>query len=102
MEIEKSGPGSARWMKDLLAWHGWGRADGKTTFITEEKRENLKAALENPAVPREAKVLTVEEVDVKDLLEMGRVVIEKGALDAVLGEHSSDLYVRWSKRPLKE
>ena len=33
------------------------------------------------------------EVDVKDVLSLGRVVIEKRALDGLLAEHSSDLDV---------
>jgi hypothetical protein len=34
---------------------------------------------------------TVDEVDVKNLLEMGRLVVEKEALDYMLYEHQSDL-----------
>lgn len=36
------------------------------------------------------------DVDVKDLLETGRVVIEKGALDALLFAHASDMGLKSS------
>lgn len=90
-EIERQGPGSARWVRDLLKWHSWGNADGRTLFVTLAERANLKAALEAPRMGREARVLSVDEVDVKDLLELGRVVIEKAALEEILERHSSDL-----------
>jgi large subunit ribosomal protein L4 len=36
-------------------------------------------------------VQTEGDVDVKDLLGMGRIIIEKTALDKILREHRSDL-----------
>ena len=49
----------------------------------------LEAQGEN--MGREAKVREVREVDVKDLLSLGRVVMERKALDKILREHQSDL-----------
>ena len=46
-------------------------------MITNDFRENLATALA-PA-GEEGRVQLVEDVDVKDLLELGRVIIEKGA-----------------------
>ncbi|KAL1304408.1 hypothetical protein AAFC00_003406 [Neodothiora populina] len=91
LEIERQGPGSARWMRELLNWQGWGNKDGRSLFVTRHVRPNLVEALDAPGMGKEARVLQVEEVDVKDLLEMGRVVIERRALDYVLGKHVSDL-----------
>lgn len=31
------------------------------------------------------------DVDVKDLLELGRIIIEKRALDSILNSHQTDL-----------
>jgi len=80
-----------RYMKDLLTWQNMGRAGGRTLFVTSERRHNLFDALEGENMGRHARALEVEEVDVKDLLEMGRVVMERDALEDLLMEHESDL-----------
>lgn len=93
-EIEVEGPGAARWLKELLRWNKWGNTNGGTLIVTAEKREKLFAALQQPGMDKEARALTVDKVDVKDLLEGGRVVIEKKALDKIFQQHSSDLSSR--------
>lgn len=42
-------------------------------------------------VGEDGRMLEVSDVDVKDLLGMGRIVIEQKALNAMLKEHVSDL-----------
>ena len=78
----------------------WNKTDGRTLLITSEVNENLVAAM--GTIGEHGRVLTREEVDVKDLLEStGRVVIEKKALDDMLAEHSSDLSAKvrgWGER----
>ena len=93
-EIDREGAGSARWLRELLRWQGWGNKDGKSLFVTDAPRYNLADALDAPKMGFEARVLEVDDVDVKDLLELGRVVIEKSALDRILRERSSDLHSR--------
>lgn len=93
-EVERTGPGTARWMKELLSWNRMGHADDRSLFITRRVRENMFTALEMPGMGRHAKALVVEDVDVKDLLELGRIVIEKKALDMILKDHSSDLQTK--------
>lgn len=93
-EIEVEGPGAARWLKELLRWNKWGNTNGGTLIVTAEKREKLFTALQQPGMDKEARALTVDKVDVKDLLEGGRVVIEKKALDKMFQQHSSDLSSR--------
>ena len=88
-EIERTGPGSARWVKEMLSWHVRGRDRRRNLFVTLEKRENLYSAMRDME-PR-ARALTVEEVDVKDLLESGNLIIEKLALNAIFKAHRSDL-----------
>ncbi|QSZ37306.1 hypothetical protein DSL72_009400 [Monilinia vaccinii-corymbosi] len=69
---------------------GWGnseRANNRTLIVTGGFRRNLA----NVVRKKDARVLDVEDVDVKDLLELSRVVIEKSALDHMLEEHQSDL-----------
>lgn len=90
-EIEVEGAGAARWLKELLRWNKWGNPSGGSLFVTLERREKLFTALQYPGMDKEARALTVDEVDVKDLLEGGRVVIEKKALRRIFLEHRSDL-----------
>jgi large subunit ribosomal protein L4 len=94
-----------RWMRDLLIHNRMGNPDGRTLFLTKEKVESLwdalkgrknygrkgKKVMDTIGDSRHARALTVEEVDVKDLLEGGRLVVEKSALDSILKAHESDL-----------
>ena len=80
-----------RYMRDLLRHNRWGNAHGRTLFVTNEYRHELFTALEGEGMGREARALEVWDVDVKDLLEMGRVVVEKDALEAMLKDHEEDL-----------
>ncbi|KAI5201926.1 hypothetical protein AUEXF2481DRAFT_9387 [Aureobasidium subglaciale EXF-2481] len=90
-EIEVEGPGAARWLKEMLKWNKWNNTNGGSLFVTAERREKLFAALAHPGMDKEARAVTVDEVDVKDLLEGGRVIIEQKALSLIFREHSSDL-----------
>lgn len=83
-------PGSReRWMADLLLQNRMGKSNRRTLFVTEGVRERLFECLEQDG--RHASAREVEDVDVKALLEGGRVCVEKSALDAILREHESDL-----------
>lgn len=78
-----------RWLKRVLSWHGWGNEGGRSLIVTEDLRPNLWAAVAQAG--EEGRCKTVADVDVKDLLELGRVVVEKSALDRILRDHQSDL-----------
>ena len=86
MEIEHP---KTRYVKSIFEHNHWGNENGRTLVVTGSFRRNLFRALRYAG--EDGRVLTREEVDVKDLLEHGRVVIEKGALDWILEEHQSDL-----------
>lgn len=89
MEFEDPSP---RYAAELFATHGWGHEDGRSLLLTgveKAARPNLYAAMEGAG--EHGRVLTVQEVDVKDLLECGRVVVERAALEWILEEHQSDL-----------
>ena len=90
-EIERTGAGSSRWAKEMLDFHRWGKTQGKSLFVTLSKRANLFAALEGEGMDKQAVALELNEVDVKDILETGRVVIERRALDKMFKDHSKDL-----------
>lgn len=79
----------AKWARQVLDANEWGRSAGRTNFITASRRENLFEALE--LVPKYGAALDVDDVDVKDLLEAGRLVVERGALMEMIDRHQSDL-----------
>lgn len=83
-----------RYARALFEWQGWGQAFGKTLIVTGDKgksRNLLKVLGGNGGLHGEGRAMLEEDVDVKDLLEMGRVVIEKQALEKMLLSHQSDL-----------
>lgn len=85
MEIEHGDP---RFLEQIYARNRWDQKHGRTLLVTKEREERLWGAMEKSRV---GKLLQWEEVDVKDLLEMSRVVIEQSALDRILADHQSDL-----------
>lgn len=78
-----------RYVKSIFDHNSWGKDDGRTLVITQGFRKNLFRALRHAG--EDGRVQIKDEVDVKDLLELGRVIIEKSALDEMLDEHQSDL-----------
>ena len=80
-----------RYTKDVLRWHRMGKTGGRTLFITGARRENLFSALETEKFASEARAEELGSVDVKDLLESPRLVIERTALEQILQSHEADL-----------
>ena len=94
----------ARQMMEALAW---GKPNGRTTFITGDRRPNLFTSME--LAGEDGRALALEDVDVKDLLETGRIVIERAALREMIQRHQSDVVgdvvvngLRKGKLPLGE
>jgi large subunit ribosomal protein L4 len=58
-------------------------------LITDKVHEHLFDTVDE--VSAHAKILDRSDVDVKDLLETGRLIVEKTALDRILYHHSRDL-----------
>lgn len=86
MDIEISHP---RYAEEMLLKNKWGKSNGRSLIITTSQRENLFKAMEENG--GHGIVKAVGDVDVKNLLECGRLIIEKGALDIILREHQKDL-----------
>lgn len=86
MELEQAG---TKFVKAIFKHNRWGKEDGRSLLITGGESENLYKALENAG--EDGRVKMEHEVDVKDLLELGRIIIEKKALDRILKDHQSDL-----------
>ncbi|KAF7544472.1 hypothetical protein G7Z17_g9925 [Cylindrodendrum hubeiense] len=78
-----------RYMRGVLSNLGLGRAGGRTLFVTGDRREALFEAMGQ--VPKDGRVLDLEDVDVKDLLETGKVVLERSVLKELIEQHQSDL-----------
>ncbi|RAK77954.1 mitochondrial 54S ribosomal protein uL4m [Aspergillus fijiensis CBS 313.89] len=76
-------------VQQIFKTNCWGREFGRSTLITDQVNDNLFSLVRE--VGEHAKILDRRDVDVKDLLETGRLVIEKQALDSILAQHSRDL-----------
>ncbi|KKY21148.1 putative 50s ribosomal protein l4 [Phaeomoniella chlamydospora] len=76
-------------LNNLFTSHNWGQGYGRSTLVTLNARERLNDHMED--LGHHGVVKDLFDVDVKDLLETGRIIIEKFALDALIGAHSSDL-----------
>ncbi|KAI9678628.1 MAG: 54S ribosomal protein, mitochondrial [Caeruleum heppii] len=79
----------ARYVKQIFEKNHWGHPDKRSLLITTSARKNLFKALDDAG--EDGRVLVDEDVDVKDLLEQGRIIVEKSALDRFLWQHQSDL-----------
>ena len=85
--------------EEMMNVNRWGRGDGRSLIVTRDRLPWLVEAMtERPregrvkeGVGKHGKVVQEDEVDVKDLLTLGRVIIEKRALDSLLREHESDI-----------
>ena len=78
-----------RLLENIFAGNGWGNKEGRSTLVTTAWREKLFR--EMAEIGRHGVVKDMYDVDVKDLLKTGRVIIEKQALDTILLAHISDL-----------
>ncbi|KAL7811992.1 ribosomal protein L4 [Trichoderma gracile] len=81
-----------KYMSGVLSTLGLGKEYGRTLFVTGDRRDRLYEAMEQ--VPWEGRALDLEDVDVKDLLETGKVVMERSVLREMIEQHQSDLVSR--------
>jgi large subunit ribosomal protein L4 len=81
-----------KYMTGVLKNLGLSRRDGRTLFVTGDKREMLFKAMAE--VPDHGRALDIEDVDVKDLLETGKVVMERSVLKEMIEQHQSDLIAK--------
>ena len=82
-------PLGGRYLANIFEGNQWGRGYGRTLLVTENFRERLFR--EMAEVGEHGLVKDMHDVDVKDILETGRIVVEKEALDTLLRAHGSDL-----------
>lgn len=86
--IEIESP-STRLLQHIFDLHDRERGRGRSLLVTLEERPMLEHALDK--MGRERQSLTWQEVDVKDLLELSRIIIERDALRNILLAHQEDL-----------
>lgn len=83
----------ARYLGQMMEYLRWGARYGRTTFVTAGERLNLYESLR--VAPMHGRAIDVDSeehpLDVKNLLETGRIVIERTALKRILSRHESDL-----------
>lgn len=79
----------ARLLTNIFNGNEWGAGFGRSTLVTSAYRERLFR--EMAEIKRHGVVKDMFDVDVKDLLVTGRIVIEKQALDTILMAHTSDI-----------
>ena len=89
--FEERGNCAGWWLKQIFQRNGWGNGDGRSLWVARSKKDNTAMMAGVESCGEHGRMLTVEDVDVKNLLEMGRVVIELSALNTLLKWHSSDL-----------
>ncbi|KAL8786174.1 MAG: hypothetical protein Q9213_002944 [Squamulea squamosa] len=79
----------SRWLAQIMEWNHLGQGDGGSLLIARDPPENLTQAF--LGAEGHGRLKSEDDVDVKDLLKAGRVMIEKRSLDRLLERHSSDL-----------
>lgn len=82
-----------RYVGEVLEKQGLGKAAGRTLFVAPERRETLWTGV-NEHAGEHGLARTIQEVDVKDLLEKGKVVMERSVLRRIIAEHQTDLVSR--------
>lgn len=85
LELAEADPGLG---ETILQTYGWGSENSRSLFITANVREKFEIVMKE--LGSEGRVLTMDEVDVKDLLETGRVIIEREALEWFHRYHGVD------------
>lgn len=93
-------PGKAQyWMHKWMETLGWDRKGKGSVLITHEHssaNESLYQAL-NKDLKKQGMVRPADEVDVKNVLSMGRIVIERLALNKILKAHAPERPIRASQ-----
>lgn len=86
LEIESP---SSKLLNDIFNHHKRLLGKGRSLLVTLEDRPLLQDALDD--MDRGQQALTWDEVDVKNLLELSRVIIERDALHNILLTHQEDI-----------
>ncbi|KAG9235227.1 putative 60S ribosomal protein yml6, mitochondrial [Amylocarpus encephaloides] len=91
-EVQDSAKFQPSYLAEMFLYNHWGKSNGKSLIITNEYRPSLFEPMEK--VREHGRARIGAEIDVKDLLTLSRIIIEKSALEQMLREHQSDLVPR--------
>jgi large subunit ribosomal protein L4 len=80
-----------RLLLNIFQGNEWGSANGRSTLVTSRTRDRLFREMAISEMKRHGIVKDMFDIDVKDILETGKIVIEKQALDTILMAHTSDI-----------
>ena len=78
-------------LQNIFDTNNWGKEFGRSTLVTMNPRPRLFDAMEK--LGKHGMAMDIFDVDVKDLLMTGRIIIENHALRALLAAHRNDLGV---------
>ncbi len=91
-----------RLLTNIFEGNQWGSGFGRSMLVTSAYRERLFREMALDEMKRHGIVKDMFDVDVKDLLETGRIVIEQQALDTILKAHTSDIGAKLSMKRAAE
>jgi large subunit ribosomal protein L4 len=80
---------SANFLAYLFESNQWGKGFGRSLLVKEHLNDDIKDQM--GLVSEHGLIKDIHDVDVKDMLETGRIVMELRVLNALLLTHSSDL-----------
>lgn len=86
--LELSDKRTARWLNNFFLTNGWGKGSGRTLVIRYPRGGRTHLMEKMGEIEEHAKLRDTSNVDVKDLLSCGRVIIEKDALNYILKKRS--------------
>lgn len=104
-EVKLDSDQSPRWLANFFEAHGWGQGNGRTLVVACFPQTGFDENGKELAVPKHhlvdamnqvgehGEAQYVHDVDVKDLLSFGRIVIERAALNEMLRYRSKDMTV---------
>ena len=95
-KIEDNDVRGHRWLQEIMEWNHWSRPDGKSMIVTRKSPANFLKLMNTGEKGKggiHGEAISDVDVDVKDLLSLGRLIVEKRALDSILAEHSSDIHI---------
>ena len=78
-----------RWLRQILRANNMGQDGGGSLFVVDRGESEFARAMEQ--VGRDGLARSEDKVDVKNLLERARVVVQQRVLDRMLDSHSSDI-----------
>lgn len=91
-EFKNPKTSAPHWMEQIFEQNGLGNTDKRSLLVAAQRDSRNKKLFEGvQSAGQHGRMSTVDDVDVKDVLSLGRVVIEYEALNEILKRHSRDL-----------